>query len=262
MDIPRNRIKDYWIDHAIREIASTYGDKVEVKPKGLLKFGMNDGLQATDVYETIWNLGGDETYATGNDIDSVTSSNDLDDVELIIEGHTLSGSELTFVVQSVTLTGNTPATLETPLYRTSRIYNNGAIEFQGDIYVFESGGILTGGVPQTTSDIHLNARAFDQQSQKAATSTSKNDYLIITQWYGSVNRQNVASVDFQLQVRDFGKNFRTRQSGSAHSQGAGINRDLRPYLIVPPNSDIRIRGNSSANSTSADAGFNGVFART
>lgn len=262
MNIPDNRGYDYWVDHAIREIADTYGVSVGVKPKSLFKFGFNDGLQAAGGYETVWNQGGDETYATSNSIDSVSSSNAGDTMEVKIEGHTLSGSELTFVVQTATLNGQTPVTLATPLYRSSRIFNNGSTAFAGTLYVFESGGTVTGGVPQTASDIHLNARADDQQSQKAATSTSKDDFLLITDWFGSVAKQTTASVDFQLQVREFGKIFRTKAYSSAHSQGSDLNLTFRPFLIVPTNADIRIRASSSANSTAALSSFNGVFART
>jgi len=258
--MPLNR--DYRIKNAIQLIEDTYGDVVSVdaKKKNLIKFGRNENVGSSS-FETIWNQGGTETHATGNDIDSISSSNAGDTQTVSIEGHTLSGSDLTFVVQSATLNGQTPVTLGTSLYRTSRMYNTGSTDFAGDVYVFESGGTVTGGVPQTSADIHLKATGADNQSLKCATSLSSVDYLIITQVVGNANRNsNARNVDFRLQVREYGKTFRTLLPFSSANYGGSAVINLDQPIIVPPNSDIRVTAQASGSTTIVSASFHGYLA--
>jgi hypothetical protein len=249
---------DYWVQHAQREVFGTYGDRVLVKPKSLLKFGQNLDVDDPGI-ETVWLRGGIETYATGNTIDKISSSDDSDNQEVVVEGHTLSGSDLTFVVQTVTLDGQTETSLDTPLYRATRMYNNGATDFAGTVYIYEDDAV-TNGVPQTEAKIHLQTTGTNNQSLKAATSLSSQDYAFITGIYATVNKRTTASADFFLQVREFGKVFRTRFSSSAHSQGPRLQFDFRPFIIVPPNSDIRITCEASVDNTSVEAGFNSLLA--
>lgn len=244
---------------AIAEIGGTYGDVVSVveKKKSLLKYGENTDLDTTE--ETVWLRGGIETYATGNDIDSISSSNAGDTQTVTIEGHTMSGGELTFVTQNATLTGQTPVTLTTPLFRSTRIFNTGSTDFAGTIYIFESGGTVTAGVPQTEADIHLQA-GDDNQSLKCATSLSNQDYWIITSMACSVNRQNSRAVDFRLKVREYGKVYRTKYTLAVHSNGGTAEVVFNPPLIVPPNSDMRVDATSSGASTVVSAAVNGYLA--
>ena len=118
--------QDYHVDQAIREIKATYGDIVSVsrKAKSLLKFGANFDLASSGTAETVWAQGGDETYVSANSIDKFSSSSGDDTGTMVVEGHTIDGSgEFTFVTQSVTLQGQTEASLTTPLARSSRLYN-------------------------------------------------------------------------------------------------------------------------------------------
>ena len=79
--------------------------------------------------------------------------------------------------------------------------------------------------------------------------------------YGSVSEKTAATVDFFLEIREFGKVFRSRFILSGSASGGIVNYDFRPYLIVPPNSDLRIRAVSSANDTGVDAGVNGILCK-
>ena len=239
------------IARAIEQIYQTYGDtvSVEAKAKSLNKYGRNDSLGNTS-FETVWQRGGNETYATGNDIDSISSSSAGDTQDVVIEGHTIDGNgDLTFVVQTATLNGQTPVTLSTPLYRATRLYNDGSTDFAGTVYVYESGGTVTGGVPQTSADIHIQSSGANNQSLKAATSLSSVDYWLVSQITVAVNRQQTRSVDFRLQVRNKGKVFRTRYATAAHSNSGAVTIDLDPYLIIPPNSDVVMKAQSSGTGT-------------
>ena len=60
------------INNVIEEILSTYGDKVRLKNKSLLKFG--EALNLGTTQATIWQRGGNETYVSTNIIDTLSSS--------------------------------------------------------------------------------------------------------------------------------------------------------------------------------------------
>lgn len=64
-------VSDARLVQAEREIYQTYGDVVSIAAKGksLLKFGRNPNLSA-GVKETVWGLGGDESYVSSNVIDT------------------------------------------------------------------------------------------------------------------------------------------------------------------------------------------------
>lgn len=262
--LPSNDVDDDpLIRQAINEIAGLSAGhtvSVESKAKSLLKFGRNSALNNT-TFETIWEQGGHETYVSTNAIDRVSSSNAGNTQSVVIEGHTISGSDLTFVVQTATLNGQNKVTLTTPLARATRMYNNGSTDFAGTVYVFED-DTVTGGVPNTASKIHLvGSGAPRNQTEKAATAFSSTDYMLVTHLYGSVSTKTAATVEFVFQIRESGKVFRNRAPGfsAARDSGASV-IPLRPYLIVPPNADCRLIGKATANNTEAEGGFGGYLA--
>jgi hypothetical protein len=253
-------VNDYWVQHAIDVIEGTYGDivSVDAKKKDLFKFGKNNTLGTSQ--ETVWLRGGHETYPTTNAIDKFSSSDGGDDQSIVVEGHTVDGSgNFTFVTQTVTLDGQTETSLTTPLARATRVYNNGATDFAGTVYVYED-DTVTNGVPQTSAKIHLQTEGTNNQSLKAATTISNVDYWLIGQIHAGVNKKTTASVDFQFQIREKGKVFRTRVPGSASSSGAAFSATLRPFLIVPKNADFRITAVGSTTNVSVEAWANGPLA--
>jgi len=121
-----------------REIQSTYGDVVSIdrKAKSLLKFGKSAELTANTL-ETVWTVGGNEAYISDDGITHISSSSASDTQEIRVEGHTISGDDLTFVVQLVTLSGQTPVALNTGVARISRISNNSGTELVGRVVAYE-----------------------------------------------------------------------------------------------------------------------------
>lgn len=251
---------DPFLDQAIREIYADDGVRVrpEFKNKTLNKYGKNVDLST--IKEEVWARGGVETLPTTNAIDTISSSNSGDSQDVIVEGHTVDGSgNLTFVVQTATLNGQNKVTLGTPLARSTRIKNNDSDDFAGTVYVYED-DTLTAGVPQTEAKIHLQTDGNSNQSLKCATSVSQFDYWIITALTLGVNRQQTRNVDFELQVREKGKVFRVQSPPvSLASQSGGIHVPLHPYLIVKPNSDVRMMAVSSGASTQVEATIHGIL---
>lgn len=242
-------VPDYKLAHAQNFIEETYGDTVSIweKAKPLVKFGKNPDLDS-GVAETIWMTGGNETLKTANDIDIIVSTNVGDTQDVVIEGHTISGSDLTFVVQTATLNGTTNVSLATPLARVTRAYNNGSTDFAGNITIEDNG-----------TSVHMTILGTDGQNQslKASTSLSSVDYWIITGLAGGVIGSVSATVEFELQVKEAGKVWRTQYSFNS-SDYTEVGGD--PYIIVKPNSDIRILGTSNTNNTEAVASIRGYLA--
>lgn len=288
-----SNLQDFWLELAIREFASSYGSAIEDrtvdlvgKRKSLHKFGRNIAMSA-NTEATIWDLGvAHETYLDGasgtssNLIDRISSSSGSDTGIIRIEGHYLSAAnKFHFVILDATLTGQTPVDLanatalvdvfggwsdQLKLARVSRVANLTATALVGDLYVYQNGQTVTAGVPQDLTLTHAKVRGSDglNQTNKCATTISDEDFFIVTQIRAGVAKQSAAYVDFSFQVREPGGVFREKSIGDA-SRDSGYNPIYTgpPYLIVPPNSDIRIVGTSSANTTTGIAEFDGILGR-
>ena len=259
-------VPDGRLVQAEREIEATFGDRVSVdrKAKSLIKFGKSGTLSTSR--ETIWNVGGNETYVTGNTITHVSSSSASDNQTIKLECHTVSGtgtdSQFTFVVQTVTLNGQTPVALDTPVARISRIFNDGSTNLVGAVYVYEiDGTTVTAGVPSPASKIHSKIDAGFQQGFKGATTFSNEDYYILTGGFGSISNKQAASVDFFLEVRQAGKVFIEQAAVSANSAGGSWQIELDPAIIIPKNSDIRVTCLSGSQGAVVYCNFKGYLAK-
>jgi len=268
---------DFWMRHAIEEIESDYssylnGAKVRIKPKSLQKFGKTGSL-AQDTATTVAVLGAsdpNETYLSANSIDGLSCTNNSYTGVITVEGHTIDTQTgyKTFVVQNVTATGNSKATLTTPLARATRAYAadgtfaSPATAIGGAVYVYASSGVtLSGGVPQTSSSIKCVISSGDAQSKKCATAFSSVDFGIVTQIYGSASRSSAsAEIDFEFQIANLGGLFRERFDFTVRTASqSGFIYNPRPFLIVPVNADCRMQVLSDAAGGVVTAGFDALF---
>ncbi len=245
---------------AVDSIKANFGDTVSVekKAKTLYKFGRNPAVGTS--YVTVQQENTDETYCTGNTITHFSSSDSGDTQEIVIEGQTISGGELTFVTQTVTLVGQTKTALTTPMARCTRLYNNGTVDFAGTIYVYED-DTVTAGVPQTAAKIHMKV-VNGNQSEKCSTSISNKDYFIITQFTGYCFDKAAATVEFIGELRQVGttnKVFR-RVFSTAGTNGRPTEISFDPPFIIPKNCDIRVRAKADGANTDVGAAFNGYLA--
>lgn len=276
---------DPWIDYAQYIIENTYGDVVSVrsKSKTLLKYGRSEQVDNTAGGTTIMtsptNVRAEEDlYA--NEINKVSSTSASDAGKtLTIEGHTYSAGNLTFLVQDVTLDGTdpsaTPATLTTALARITRGYlkNSGTAgspqsDIVGTIYFYDDDGgsvTITAGVPSDTSKVHMMIRAGFNQTEKASTSISSVDYWIITGAYCDIlDKASSAVAEVGLFSRDVanGGAFRKLFDMSCSTTGGPSFRSAVPYIIIPPNHDVKMVGiGDSATDRSVAAGMFGVLAK-
>ena len=268
------------IRQAERVILSTYGDTVSVaaKAKNLGKFGRN--ITVGTAFETVGELQGttaNETFATTNSIDSIVSDNTgNNDTVLTLEGHTIDGSgNLTFSTQDVTLaaTATTPVTLGTPIARANRLYvkNTGTFnspepDIVGNVYVYDATVAtgVTAGVPDVAAATKLMLVA-ENQSQKAAVSTSSTEYWILTAFTVGVGSGGgaAARVRARVETRDVFNGGVWRPLGSDNvvdlDQNA-VRLEFSPYLIVPKNHDVRVRALVNANTADVYAEVEGYLA--
>jgi hypothetical protein len=245
---------------AIQEIYSTYGDSVSVvnKAKSLIKFGHSAEIDNTG-YKTVWEgttindeppLFGDPSL--GNVVTEVVSETGGDTQTLTVEGHTKSGDDLTFVVQTVVLTGQTPAILGTALHTCTRAYNSSATEFTGPVYFYDPTDGETLGVPTDPSDVALylagSVDTHGQQSGNAFTAISSTDYFIVTQLISDVNRSGNGNYDVEWQKRSTTGVWRPMEMDLALDTAATslYSVDLDPCLIVPSNNYIRALAQSDS----------------
>ncbi len=244
-----------------REIQSTYGDVVSIdrKAKSLLKFGKSAELTANTL-ETVWTVGGNEAYISDDGITHISSSSASDTQEIRVEGHTISGDDLTFVVQLVTLSGQTPVALNTGVARISRISNNSGTELVGRVVAYEDTA-TSNGVPTDETKIHIDIPLGFQQSFKAATSFSKEDYYVMTGFYGAVSAKQSAAVDFYVEIKKPNGVFLQTACFTASSTGGNSDISLDPAIIVPKNSDVRVRCETTDNNAVVFGIFKGYLAK-
>ena len=254
-------VPDGRLVQAEREIEATYGDRVSVdrKAKSLLKFGKSAEL-GTSGLETVWTLGGNEAYVSSNAISHISSSSAGDTQEIDIEGHTVDNGEFTFVTQTATLSGNTKVSLDTPLARVSRISNNGSTEVVGRVVVYED-TTISGGVPTDETKIHIDMVDGYQQSFKAATTFSKEDYYVMTGFYGAVSAKQSAAADFYVEIRNPNGVFLPKACFTASSTGGSSDISLDPAILIPKNSDVRVRCETETNNAVVFGIFKGYLAK-
>ena len=253
---------DPFIQQAENVALSTYSDviNVQTKAKNLLKFGRNKLVNVTKSTLMTLPVGIDnETYLSSNLITQISSSSASDTGDIIVEGHTSSdGLTFTFSKQTVTLTGQTAVVLATPICRVSRVVNDGSSDLVGNIYVAQT-DTLTAGVPDTDAKVHCIVEAGLNNSEKAATTTSSTDYWIITSFYADCLEKTATFGTVHLEVRESGKTFINKVDIAASTNSPG-RHEFKPYLVVPKNSDIRMRISASAVNKDFSGGIDGMLA--
>jgi len=252
---------DYWMRHALNVIHKQYGHEVSVynKSKDLLKFGRNELVgtaEATIQHQPAGIL--HESFVSSNLINTIISTNVNDGEVVVVEGHTISGGVFTFVTQSVTLNGRTAVALGTALARVSRCYNDDSTELQGVISITET-DTYASGVPATPAKVHLQMGEGEQNSEKAATTLEDGNYWIVQGFYGDVLEKTSAFAEIHFECRLPGKVFVDLLMKSAGTSHHAMQK-FKPYLIIPPNSDIRLTAVADGANTDVSGGIQGVLA--
>lgn len=263
---------DWRLAYAQQQIKDTYSDTVSIikKLKPLSKFGTNEAVGTTRA--TIMTLGAAITQETFVQVDtalSMSSSSTSDTLKSLVlyEGHTSSGSDLTFVPSqlNVELTGRTEAPLGISRTRSTRARLD--LPAIGDIYFYDSGAALTNGVPTDLTKVHMMIPAGDIQSQKASTAISSTDYYIITNWSAGVLEKTSAFAQARIEIKPWTTTTDswypiTKWLAVSDANGSYGIGEGSPYLIVPKNHDVRMTAIANTAGIGVVGGMEGFLATT
>lgn len=251
------RFADTPMEFAEYEIRNTYGNSVILDRKSLHKFGRNENVGTTQAPITYW--GGEPIRSTTNSITHISSTDAADTQTITIEGMTISGGDLTFVIQTVVLNGQTKTAITTPLARCTRVANVvNATETAGDVYVYED-DTVTAGVPDTATKIANMMPAEYQSSQFGGTSIASTNYFVMTDWWVTLNKKTAAKADIQFKVGGVGLVQRSISMATLDTSN-DVFRQFIPHYIIPPNSDLHIYATADGTGVDISAGFSGYFA--
>jgi hypothetical protein len=228
------------------------------------KFGSNGDVDGGSVPEDVMDMAsvvaGRTVYifSTGNDIDRLSSANNGDTQDVEVQGCRVDG---TLVTQTVTLTGQTPVAIPTPLYRVWRLTNIGATDNAGVVYCFENVAV-TLGVPNNVNLIRAIINIGINQTLMAVYTIPGDFTGFIEKVYVSCGEAagNATEIEAALLVRPPGQVFQTKHVMAATNQSSP---SVKEYLIPDPIlrlSDVLIRVRAtSANDTVVHAGFDVVL---
>jgi len=222
------------------------------------KFGAAPSINTADDYVDIWDGGvyDDDlktyTFSTSADIDRVSSEDASDTFDIEVQG---LDTNYDLTIQTVTLNGQTPVTLTTPLIRVFRMKNVGSVEAVGTIFCFVNVS-TSSGVPDTLTNIRALLSVGFEQTMMAIYTIPNGKTGYINKRGASINSKNDAKCLVQFRARAFGGVFQVKGSGSLNATGSStVGVTMTVPLAVAAKTDILIRANSNTNDVSVSATF-------
>lgn len=224
------------------------------------KFGENPDIDTATEPETVWSYGGQYTYSTTADIDSISSS-DVDDVQpIIIQGLDENYDLLT---QTVVLTGQTRSAIPIPYLRVFRAWNSGNTDLEGTMYTYVD-TTLSIGVPVDATKVRAIIRLDPESGSAGQTEMSmftvpRNHIAYIYSGYFGLSRGgNLATAEFVAKGREFGGIFRVVYRASVIGQGLSFIGPTNVNIprLFPAKADLEfVCTNVGANDTGVFSGF-------
>ena len=223
------------------------------------KFGSNAGVGTT--WEEIWEIGAAYNFLSTAATLYIGSSSASDTaVSVTVEG--LDANWDTQIID-IALDASDPQADQVAVItaggsetwiRVNRAFVSGATASVGDIYIADEvpGTWGVGGLPGTIGNTVAYISIADQQTHQSIYSSARNKTTAIASW--EVSNSTVQASSARLQVREFGKVFRTR-SNVIGLTSETWKKTYDTFLRVPPKSDIRLQ--AQADATTAD--FIGEF---
>lgn len=236
---------------------SVYFDPVYESANVVHKFGYHPDL-ALNTEEDIWDFTeAAYTFSATADITQISSSDDGDGQDIEIQGLDASWN---LVKQTITLTGQTPATLTTALIRVFRMKNIGTTTLAGTVYLFITGADVVDGVPDTDSEVRAVINIGNNQTLMAIY-TIPNGYVgYLTSWFAVAPFKTTNVCNVRMYRRSFGGVFQIKEISATSTLGAiGFNRKYEIPEKISAKTDIKITGNSSSNNSTLSAGFDIVL---
>ena len=187
------------------------------------KFGAAPDFDTGDNAVTVWD-GADDgnidamvyTYSASADIDTISSSNNGDTQDIEIQG---LDNNFDLVIQTKTITGQTEATLATPLRRVFRMKNVNSSDNAGHIYLFTGGG-SSSGVPSVAANVRAIIQPGNNQTLMAiyTVPNGKTAYMDV-HWSGLEGAAKASPIDIHLIARPESQVFQLKWDGALHEGG-------------------------------------------
>lgn len=233
------------------------------------KFGVASDIDTGDNVVNVWDgmsLDNDTgkiqtyTYSDTDDIRYVSSSQAGTDCVVTVEGLDVNWD---YVIQDVQLDGQNPVALTVPLLRVFRAYINCSFGLNtGEFFYVYTGGSLTGGTPDTTTNVRAIVSADRGQTQMAMYTVPRGYRLYITRgWATAAGRINGTSI---LYIRVRSKDRVWRQLHITALKGNASSSAMRPYeipLILESQQDLEYLVDTDTNDAAVSAGFHAVLLR-
>jgi hypothetical protein len=241
------------------------GDVVGHEPEH--KFGNAPDFDTGDNRVTVWDGANDGglnqmiyQYSATANIDRLSSSSASDTGDIIVIG---LDTNWNIVIQTITLTGQTPVALTTSLIRVWRLENDGSSDFVGDIYCFVN-GTVTAGVPDTPADVRAMVRNGNNKTTMAVYSIPAGYTGYVRSWYASsAGASKSTNYIIQLRARKFGKVFTLEHITSISDAGSSyLPHKYEDPLVFLEKTDLEMTAQITAASVtggSVSAGFDLVL---
>lgn len=189
------------------------------------KFGNAPDFDTSDGEVTVWDGAEDGAtwenmvydYSSSADIDSISSSDAGDTVEIEILG---LDSDYNAVTQTITLNGQTRVALTTSLVRVFRMINANSTNLVGHVFCYVNGSI-TGGVPDDASTIRSIIQPENNQTEMAVY-TIPNGYTgYMRSWYAATaGASKTSDYIIRLKARPTGGVFQLKHKSSINETGS------------------------------------------
>ena len=218
------------------------------------------------VFHDVWEYGsaslGDTNYTFSNDgsaiIDSISSDDNGDTQPVNIIG---LDANLNWTVQDINLTGQTTASLTTPLCRVFSLTNEDSSTtpsvgtgFAGDVYCYSSVAVAINGITNGKPDVDTDVKAYANNGKNNflnALFTCPANYTAYVLWSRVSLVTKVANfAELRIYVRDYGKYSRLVDEGSITTNGTSVSTQKFEIPIpLTAGTDFIPRMNVNVNDT-------------
>jgi hypothetical protein len=210
------------------------------------KFGAAPDFDTGDGEVTIWDGAEDGTtwenmvydYSATANIQYISSNNAGDTQTIELQG---LDANYDLVVQTKALTGQTSATLDTPLIRIFRMKNTSSTNLAGHVFVSTTTA-PAGGVP-TAANIRAIIHPENNQTEMAIYTVPDGYSAYINRIYAdTAGASRTAEYLIKLRAKPFGQVFQLKHKAVMSDSGSGriIDRDFRNPMKFSAKTDIEM----------------------